>query len=1276
MSIKKFSLLAVLISGIVLIAHGKAVAGPETMADYTDYPLFMSQTVEPNVLIILDNSGSMTEDAYQAFFDPAKTYYGYFSGDANPADDTRYSYDGAKWNIDAAGDWSGNFLNWATMRRVDVTRKVLMGGLATSRTGGGNQTNKGYPTGPPIFPRFANAATAGLVPAVYVDGGGMFYSFDLDNNGNMEVWACNVAPAAYDDNPPFCWFGPFFSASIWIQKDEALEPDDFVDGNIAGLMQRVEKKARWGLEIFNAGPGGGFEGVNPPKDGGKIQQHIVGTGYGTNFITDIQNTAADTETPLAEALYTAAAYFAFDTFMQYKNADFSAVLNNDPFYYSNYGQYVACPKNFVLIITDGESSWDTNIPDAFPAGYPNNCTGATLKDCDGDGTDDGAPDVDPTVFPFSSDYLDDVALWAHTTDLRSTISGNQNLTTYVVYAFGNDPDSETLLKETAKNGAFEDSDGNYLPTIAADPTNDSEWDKDGDSVPDTYYQASDGADLEAQLMAAITDILKKASSGTAISVLATSASGEGNIYQAYFLPSTTIIDGSDTRDVTWTGHMLSLNIDANGHLRDGSNNCITFRFDTLTNQTVIDEVGETDGVCDDSAVISTTNLIGFNNTVWDAGDTLRTRDIAGDPRTLFTYDPGLNVKIDFTAANAAALAAYIDTDDGTTAHLTDPDLGDTDTLDESLINFINGQDYAAWRSRQDENGDTFKLGDIVHSTPSVVSLPAENYGLLYQDASYTEFYNKVRNLGRNTMVYVGANDGMLHAFDADSATGRELWGYIPFSLLPHLKWLADPNYAHVNYVDLKTKISDVQIFNCDGNFHVGSNGSKCWGTVLIGGLRLGGGEITDAGGTSRTSAYYALDITNPNDPQVLWEFTDPGLGFTNSYPAIVKVGTKWYALFGSGSKSAYVPDYEGNPTDLNATLFVVDMETGILARTFQVPDATSFFADPVAVDMDFLTTPTFSTDAVYVGETYWDNTGGGSWNSRMWRLVTFANPNPATWKMYNFYNTEVGQAIVSAPSLATDQINQQWLYFGTGKYYSAADKVDTEAQTMYGMREPCWNASTGGWKAPVGADATHGTCSAAGSEIPGAGTASVTNANLVNTSGVVVKEGGNFDPAGVLAGTVQANTFDTLSNELVYDSVGDPNLWGWYLNLPEAGERSLNKPTVISGLVLFTTFVPNSDICGFSGNSYINALFYTTGTAYKESIIGCAGGDDDCLGADPTILARTETASIGMASSIAVHMGREAGAQAYVQLSTGEALAIGFAGAFENKSGVISWRDL
>lgn len=214
---------------------------------------------------------------------------------------------------------------------------------------------------------------------------------------------------------------------------------------------------------------------------------------------------------------------------------------------------------------------------------------------------------------------------------------------------------------------------------------------------------------------------------------------------------------------------------------------------------------------------------------------------------------------------------------------------------KKLVNWVRGVEYSDYRSRTGTNGTrTYRLGDIVDSSPAVVGVPAESYDLLYSDYSFASFRANYRD--RRQMVYVGANDGMLHAFNggfyvpghvdsdptkstqptivqqltADSnmttgnasvplgnnwQLGQEVWAYVPNNLLPHLRWLADKNYTHVFYVDGSPVVSDVQAFGATsdptttackaGTSTVkDSKGHVCgWGTVMVVPFRLGGGPI-------------------------------------------------------------------------------------------------------------------------------------------------------------------------------------------------------------------------------------------------------------------------------------------------------------------------------------------------------------------------------------------------------------------------------------------------
>ncbi len=1204
-------------------------AHAESNADYTHTPIFMSNSVTPNVMILLDNSGSMNDLAYASAYDTATTYYGYFSSSLT------YSYASSTFIIDGSGAWSGNFLNWATMRRVDIARKVLVGGKATSRTGGGSTTNVGDSgSGWYVEKSGSNSDASTLAPFVgskynYILYNGYLYIVDTDANSLVGVYTIEVA------------------------KDSAQEPDDFLNGNLAGIMQKVSTQARWGLAFFNSTGQGSSEGGSS-DDGAYVSQHITGTGYGTNFISDIENTAATNWTPLAESLYQISGYYAQSTGIRYQSSNYSTGLQgNDPFYFSSYSGYISCSKNFVIIITDGAATMYSNIPSTAPIGTGN------LQDYDGDG------DSTPSSPYYQSDYLDDVALWAHTTDLRSDLSNNQTLTIYAVYAFGNDPTAETLLKDTAKNGGFIDTDDSGTPNITG------EWDADGDGIPDTYYQASDGASLETQLTTAITDILKRTSSGTALSVLGTSASGAGNVYQAYFLPSETVVSAGGTSDIEWLGHLMSLSVDSFGSLRDKNNNCMGFTFDTNTNQTNIQIFSESASLCT-TTVTSEMSLSSWADYNWDAGESLATR--AWDSRNVYG----------FRDAN----------ENGT------PDIGELDTLGTlfnywkylgaadyneavDVVNFVRGEVRTGLRDRTDANGNEWKLGDIIHSTPTVLSKPMEAYDLLYQDTTYAEYLAKHKN--RDTMIYIGANDGQIHAFTGSA--GFEMWSLVPYNLLPHLRWLKETTYSHVYYMDAKAKATDVQTFNCDTD-HVGQTSGKCWGTILLAGMSMGGGEISDSGfdvdgdgdapsSNQRkfTSSFVALDVTDATatSPTVLWEFGHnldgrfPSLvsgtnelGFTISYPAVAKVGTKWFAIFGSGSKAAYMPDYDGDSTQ-TSKLFVVDIETGDLAAKFTVADSNSMLFGPIAVDMDFSaanttvgSADTYNTDAIYIPESY---KSGGIYRGRIWRLVTNGDPDPSNWDMRLLFTTNSGEAITSDPASSSDDDGNVWIYFGTGKYASDADKTNTDTQTFYGIKDPCWDPATNGWDTACLSSSSSVTAASYSTESVSNSTSALmdtTNA-VVNTSGAV---------SGVTGGVGAAPT--TWSELLTVAKDSD----GWFFNFLLSGERSLNKPTIVGGLVLFTSFVPSTDICAFGGTSYFFSVYYKTGTAYKSSTIGTIGSSND-------IILRSETTGkAGLASAVAIHSGQGAGAKAYMQLSTGEVNAISFETASDIKSGIISWRDL
>ncbi|MCD6429728.1 MAG: hypothetical protein J7L57_00715, partial [Deltaproteobacteria bacterium] len=599
------------------------------------------------------------------------------------------------------------------------------------------------------------------------------------------------------------------------------------------------------------------------------------------------------------------------------------------------------------------------------------------------------------------------------------------------------------MMKAARAGGFIDlnKDGDTGgSTSDSDPTafvGDPEWDVDGDNIPDTYFEAQDGAQMEQQIMRAIADILSRTASGTAVSVISSSQSGEGAVYQAVFFTESEA-EPLTANTVKWYGNIHSLLIDSMGNMREDSNSNAT--LDEDSDKIILFDPESAKGERydppydpDTSTPVQTNVEMENINFLWDAHsmlkditlDTTTQRSFSNNPtpfqRYIFTdyIDTGSPVSInnvdstqimDFTPGfvNDSANDNYFFLNSAETGYTEAETIAEA----QNIISFIRGEEGLtqtvggiAYRDRTlDTDGDgtddtVYRLGDIVHSTPTVVSRPAENYDLLYQDESYLSF--KKQYLKRRIVVYTGANDGMLHAFNGGFydqetksflnrpltwsggawipdtgktafALGAELWGYVPNAVLPHLKWLKEPlsENVHVYYVDLKPRIFDARIFfQADGVTPLDSDHPNGWGTILIGGLRLGGGPIgvdTDNNGTCDlefSSVYFALDITDPESPpRLLWSFKNSNLGFSTCYPTPIRVGSKWFIIIGSGPV-----DYEATRKDdginftsyggsnRTASLYVLNAADGTVAHTFAM-DGHSFTANPIAVDFDLATT--------------------------------------------------------------------------------------------------------------------------------------------------------------------------------------------------------------------------------------------------------------------------------------------------------------------------------
>jgi len=618
----------------------------------------------------------------------------------------------------------------------------------------------------------------------------------------------------------------------------------------------------------------------------------------------------------------------------------------------------------------------------------------------------------------------------------------------------------------------------------------------------------------------------------------------------------------------------------------------------------------------------------------------------------------------------------------------------TEAEAESLTDYVRGKEIAGYRNRTidyDENGTTevMRLADVVNSTPTVVGSPQESFDLLYKDASYAVF--KKQYATRRQVLYVGSNGGMLHAFNGgfyDSAQkaflvsgekhdgtpvvehplGAEIWAYVPMNLLPHLKWLKDPNYTHVYYVDGKPKVFDAKIFTKDADHPGLATDTKGWGTVLVVGMRFGGGSMSidtaadglDVDATpddnrAFRSAYIIMDITNPEaEPQLLAEVQVPNGTYSTSYPAVITVkdkdsaldANKWFLTFGSGPTSLasaesattakiYAFDL-GEIVSPGSSLIVgalpagcTQLEAGtggsmkILSCDTNV--ANSFVGDPISVDWDL----DYKADSVYFGVVGSKTATSG----RVMRLGVNEKESPKDWaSLATLIDTE--QPVSAGVTPGVDESGQKWIFFGTGRFFVSADQATTATQSIYGVKED-------------------------GAE--------VVKADLIDVSNAQVGTDGSLSGVGAIA-TVSALRDDITFS---YD--------GWYLSLPPiegvAGTapatRVINSSALAGGVLFTTAYQPGVDACSGEGFSRLYGLYYKTGTAYSS----------------PTVFGTQTIAGVeyskafielgyGFATTPSLHTGSGTGDDAvsvFTQLSTGAIVRTEASTVTGVRSGLESW---
>ncbi len=464
------------------------------------------------------------------------------------------------------------------------------------------------------------------------------------------------------------------------------------------------------------------------------------------------------------------------------------------------------------------------------------------------------------------------------------------------------------------------------------------------------------------------------------------------------------------------------------------------------------------------------------------------------------------------------------------------------------------------------------LGDIVDSTPLFVGAPSFGYLNEFESVPYNNFVGLYRN--RIPMLYVGANDGMLHGFNAD--TGAEVFAYVPSALFPTLSKLSGSSYNHGYYADGSPVSGDV--------FYGGA-----WHTLLVSGMRSGAKGV------------FALDITNPSNfteanasSIVRWEFQDPDLGHVYGQPLIVKTNDgKWSVIVAGGYNAG------GASATGRAMLFVLDAETGALVKKIDTGAGTlaspNGLSAPAAIDVD----GNDIVDIVYAGDL----------NGNLWKF-DLSSATPASWSVGNggavLFSTG-GKPITSAPDVtALPNSRPGYLVgFGTGRYLANADNTNTSGQSIYAI----WD------------NLTSGTVTQA----------QLQQQEIVDTrtiSGVSFRLSSHA--VGAPADTNISGTDNAISTSSYYSTKR-----GWYLDLPASGERVVADIGFRDGRLSATSMIPDaSSPCAFGGSGWLLEFNAFTGNRLGSPTIDTNGdnefGSADNLTFDSTGAGKAVVSGVGL----------------------------------------------
>lgn len=1068
---------------------------------------------------------------------------------------------------DCTGKWSGNFLNWALTQTIDPLRYALNGGYRSVDTATTTILEKAYASGQGgtvvdstvgvNLPASKTTITKST-PFNNLDGfkfkirglHNKFYftstSGDFDNGANMVAEGLVPSTAAMGANTVNVYE---MFARVKVCDSSLLESNctRYPNGNYkpTGLIQKNAEK-------LNFAAFGYLYEANNQRDGGVLRAKMGAVGpkikvpnspYITNpnaewsestgvFVTNPDATAATasgvsnsgvinylnkfgliapgykTYDPVGELYYTATRYFrnlgnvaSYTSGLNATNKDGFPVFTTwtDPIQYS-------CQTNFIIGVGDSNSWSDANLPGStIPSGnepaMPAEVVADTTVDVRIATNKVGALEnvnyggnLGEIYVPWccgNNTYLmSGLAYDSHTKDIRSDLSGKQMITTYWldVLESGDRRDAWGAGRRnqfwlTAKYGGFNgvSTDVNYDP-YAANVT-----------APPADKWDADGNDDPDNYYRANKPQKMIEGLNSAFADIVSKVLGSSNAF-ATVSPLVT------TNDLAFA---------------------TSYNADGWTGNVIGSTVAFVSG-----APVTTK--------VWDARDKIEAQNWNTE-RFIATSSCGA------AATNGTKTCTGVPFRLANLATGNQADLSSVTANRQKVLDYLRGD-----RSNEKTSGN-FRvredvLGDIANSKVIAVGVPSEPYDEAY-NAGYAAF--KTAKASRVNMVYVGANDGMLHAINGTNTTngGKELFAYVPSALFngPNgtpqedgLAALAKQAFVHHHYVDSTPVVRDVNL---------GTTASPNWRSLLVGGLGKGG------------KAYYALDVTDPGTlsdetslaSAVKWEFTHNNMGYSYGKPVIVKIdannGTKAYNGWAVIVTSGY------NNDDKNGYFFVLNAGTGeLLYKISTYTTAPSTDAGLGHANAFVSNSQDFKADAVYAGDLL-----GGFWRLN---LTTMTVQQVASLKD----SAGNAQPVTTPPMIEVDQAtNKRYVFVGTGKLLDDSDLGSVGNNTFYAINDG--TSSFGGFYI--------------GSTLPTGVTFPLTRANLDDNTT-------SFTSGGIVtAGT---------------------NKLGWFFDLASGYLINVDMATN-AGIVAFVANKPTGTTCSNASTSNGVSRTYAFSYARGESAI-------------------------------------------------------------------------